>query len=159
MMGLEQMRKTVAAGLSKYLGCPVIRSNQNAEPPSYPYVSYTLLTPGGENKGTYGEYDDGTVAKDFTAVMSFTALSNDSTESVELAVGAREWLDYAGSVHLDDNDVIVQSVGNVTNRDNILSVGFEYRNGFDAVFSVTSVLENRIKDAGDIATTEIVREE
>ncbi len=154
MIDIEGMRETVARGLKAYLGCPVVRANQNAAPPAYPYLSYTVTTPASENRGTYGEYDDGKTAKDFTATMSVTALSDKDIESVTLAVKAREWLDYAGSVYLDDNGVIVESVGALTNRDNILTVNFEYRNGFDVVFSVTSVLENSSKDAGYIETVE-----
>lgn len=145
------MRITVAKGLKKYLGCPVIKGNQNAEPPPYPYVSYNVTTLMSENNGTYGEYDDGYVRKPVTTTWSITAQSDDNSESVTLANKAREWLDYVGTLYLNDNNVIVQSVGNVTNRDNVLTVGYEYKNGFDAVFW----LFDEIK-APEIETIEIM---
>lgn len=134
MIDYENLRITVAKGLKDYLGCPVIRSNQNAEPPPYPYVSYTITTLMSENRGTYGRYDDGVARKPVTCIWSITVQSDDNIKSVTLANKAREWLDYAGTVYLNDNNVIVQSVGGVTNRDNVLSVEYEYRNGFDVVF-------------------------
>lgn len=134
MIDYENLRSTVAQGLKKYLGCPVIRSNQNAEPPPFPYLSYTVTTLMSENNGTYGEYEDGIARKPVTSRWSITALSDDNIESVTLANKAREWLDYVGTVQLNANNVIVQSVGSVTNRDNILSTDYECRNGFDVVF-------------------------
>ena len=70
----------------------------------------------------------------FTVTWSITALSDDNAESVALAMKAREWLELVGQTYLNDNKVIVQSVGAITNRDNILTYGYEYRNGFDCVF-------------------------
>ena len=137
MFDYDGLRRAVATGLSKYLGCPVVRSNQNENPPSYPYVSYTIITLMSENKGTYGVYEEGNGVikrKPFTQTWSITVQSDNNNESVNLAIKAQEWLDQVGKVYLDDNNVIVQSVGSVTNRDNFLSVGFEYRNGFDVVF-------------------------
>lgn len=135
MIDYENLRTTVVKGLNKYLNCIVVRSNQDAELPPYPFISYTIITPMSEYKGTYGVYDDGVLRKPVTTTWSITALSDDSMESVKLANKAREWLDCAGTTYLSDNGVIVQSVGSVTNRDNVISVGYEYKNGFDCVFS------------------------
>lgn len=134
MIDYENMRLAIATGLKTYLNCPVIRSNQNKKPPSYPYISYTITTLMSENKGTYGEYKDGAARKPVTQTWSITALSDDDVECVKLANKAREYLDYAGTVALNDKGVIVQSVGSITNRDNVLTVEYEYRKGFDVVF-------------------------
>lgn len=134
LIDYENLRKTVVKGLKEYLKCPVIRSNQNAEPPKYPYASYTIITPMSENKGTYGEYDDNKARKPVIQTWSITVQSDDNDESLNLANKAREWLDYAGTVFLNDNGVIVQSVTNVSNRDNIISIEYEYKNGFDCFF-------------------------
>lgn len=141
MIDFDKMRRAVVTGLSKYLGCSVIRSNQNENSPDYPYVSYTITTLMSENKGTYGEYTDGKVRKPFTQVWSITVLSKDNTECINLVNKAHEWLDYAGKNYLNDNDVIVQSVGSVTNRDNFLTVDYEYRNGFDTEFLLMNEIE------------------
>ena len=134
MIDYENIRLIVAKGLKQYLGCQVIRSNQNAEPPAYPYVSYTVTTLASANNGTYGEWDDGKARKAVTSTWSITALSDDNAESVMLAMKAREWLEFVGTTYLNDNKVVVQSVGGITNRDNVLTYDYEYRNGFDCVF-------------------------
>lgn len=134
MYKYDEYRLAVARGLSKSLNVSVIRANQNAEPPNMPYIVYNIITPMSSYKGTYGEYEDGTLRKPFTMTMSVSCLSNDSSESVILSLKAREWFDRVGRTYLKDNDIIVQSVTSVTNRDNVLSVGYEYKNGFDVVF-------------------------
>lgn len=136
MINYDERRLIVAKGLSKYLNCSVVRSNQNAEPPPYPYVSYGITIVMSSYNGTYGECEDGTLRKPFTQTWSVSILSDDSSESVMLALKAREWFDRAGRTYLSDNDIIVQSVTSVTNRDNVLSVGYEHKNGFDVVFSL-----------------------
>lgn len=141
MIKYDSVRETVVKGLKQYLGCPVIRSNQNVEPPKYPYVSYTVTTLANENKGTYGEYDDGMDRKQLKQTWSITAQSDVSSESVQLACKAREWLDHVGTMYLNDNDVVVERVTSVANRDNIISVEYEYKNGFDAVFVLFDEVE------------------
>lgn len=141
MIDFDKMRKTVVTGLSEYLGCQVVRSNQNAKAPRYPYISYTITTLMSENKGTYGKYEDGKDRKPFTQTWSVTILSGDNSECISLANKAHEWLDHVGKTYLSDNGVIVQSVGSITNRDNFLTVEYEYRNGFDVVFWVMNETE------------------
>lgn len=155
MIDYEGIRQTVVQGLRDYLDCPIIRSNQTGKPPKYPYISYTITTPKSENKGTYGVCEDGYDRKQVRQIWSITALSDDNSESVMLACKASEWLDHVGTTYLYDNDVRVQSVGNVVNRDNILTIEYEYRNGFDVFFNVFDVVENPIERSGYIETVNI----
>ena len=146
MFDYDGMRTIVATGLKDYLGCPVVRSNQNEKPPKYPFISYTVTQPMSENKGTYGFYNDGKYRKAFTQTWSVSALSDDNTESVTLAIKARQWFDHVGTVYLGDNEVDVQSVGMVTNRDNVLTTEYEYKNGFDVVFSLFDEVEDTTEE-------------
>lgn len=146
----EGLRKTVVSGLSKHLGVPVIRSSQNAPPPDYPYVSYTVTTLESANNGTWGEYEDGTDRIPVTQTWSITVQSDNDMESVTLASKAREFLCHTGTCYLNDNNVIVQSVTNITNRDSLISIEYEYRNGFDAVFWMMNEEENPIEKIGII---------
>ncbi len=156
MIDYNEVRTAVTSGLSEYLGCTVIRSNQNAAPPDYPFVSYTITTSASENNGTYEEWSDGTTRKLIKQTWSITALSNEADESVELAIKAREWLEYAGRKYLSDNGVIVRSVTSITNRDNILSVEYEYKQGFDVVFYLFENVENSINTTGTIEAENII---
>ena len=144
MIDYENMRKTVVKGLKTYLNCPIIRSNQTAESPPYPYGSYTITTLMSENNGTYGEYDDEIVRKPVLCIWSITIQSDDNLESVVLANKARDWLDYVGTTYLNDNNVIVQSISNVTNRDNVLTIEYEYRHGFDCTFWCFDEIEHDV---------------
>lgn len=149
MIDYEKLYKTVAKGLKDYLGCPVIKQNQNKKRPDYPFLSYTIITPMSENKGTYSQYQDGTERKSYTQTWSISSFSDDSEESLILACKAREWLDNVGTLYMNDNDVIVQSVGSVTNRDTFLTTDYEYRNGFDVVFWLYDTV---VKDVPTIET-------
>lgn len=145
MIDSENLRLTVVKGLKKYLDCPVIRSNQAAEPPPYPYVSYTVTTLMSENKGTYGEYEDGALRKPVIQTWSITVQADNDAESVKLANMAHDWLDCVGTTYLNDNKVIVQSVSSVTNRDNVLTTEYEYKNGFDCFFWCFNEVENEVE--------------
>lgn len=137
MIDYEKQRKVVAEGLSAYLKIPVIQSNQNAPLPDYPFISFTITTLMSKNNGTDSVYEDDDIeVKGVTQTWSVSALSDKNDESVKYANKAREWLDRIGSTYLNDNDVIVQTIGNITNRDNVISTEYEYKNGFDVVFQM-----------------------
>lgn len=159
MFDFDKARATIATGLSAYLNCPVIRSNQNAIPPPYPYVSYSITTLMSENKGTYGVYSDGIDRKPFIQTWSITVLSNDNSECMTLVCKARDWLDHVGTVYLNDNKVICQSVGSISNRDNFLTTDYEYRNGFDVKFWFMNEVTNPKEINGIIETATITQEE
>lgn len=155
MIDYKNIRETVCKGLKEYLNVPIIRNNQNAQPPVYPYLSYTVTTLASQNKGTYGEYEDGIDRLPVKQTWSITAQSDNNDESVMLASKAKEWLDHTGSVYLRDNNVIVEQVMNITNRDNIISVEYEYKNGFDVVFVLFDEVQK--PDNGHIETADLTR--
>ncbi len=155
MIDYDGIRKVIVKGLKEYLKCPVVRSNQNADMPEYPFISYTITTVKSQNKGTHGEYADGTKRKPHTQTWSITAVSNDNTESVTLAAKAHEWLDLVGTTYMSDNDVVVQSVGGINNRDNFLTVEYEYRNGFDMFLSLFDTVGSTEETDGVIETFEL----
>lgn len=134
MINYEALKKLVAGGLKEYLKIPIIRADQNQKPPPYDYGIYKATTPMTENKGTYGEYEDGTARKPVKSIWSFSFLSDKEANSFELANKARTWFDYVGTTYFNDNNIIVESVGAVGNRDNILTIEYEYKKGFDVVF-------------------------
>lgn len=155
----NNLRLAVCEGLKNYLGIPVIRSGQNAEPPDYPYLSYTVTTLESANNGTWGEYKDGIDRIPVTQTWSITVQSDKEGESVELACKAREYLDNVGTQYLNDRDVIVQRVGSITNRDSLISIDYEYRNGFDAVFYLFDETKRPIDEIGVIETITLNKKE
>lgn len=152
MIDLDAIRLTVVKGLRDYLGIPVIRSNQTGEPPNYPYLSYTIINPARDNGGTWGKYDDGKDRKPITQTWSVTVQSDNASEALENIMKARDWLDHIGTVCLNDNRIIVQSLTGISNRDNMIMIEYEYRNGFDVVFWLLNETDNVDSETGYIET-------
>ncbi len=156
MIDISKIRKTIATGLKNYLSCTVIRGNQTGEMPAFPYCVYNITTPIDSGKGTYEIYEDGTARREHSLTLSFTAHSDNYDEAVMLANKAASWLDFAGTVYLTDNDVIVRSVSNVTDRSNILTVEYDYSFGFDCFITVYDVITvDEQEDSGEIETAQI----
>ena len=161
MIDYVRMRTVIFSGLSAYIGAPVIRGDQAAEAPHYPYMICNATTLASENRGTWQQHEDGIDRKLVRSIWSFTSLSDDYDESVSNAVKAREWLDHTGHVYLSDNGITVQSMTAINNRDNVLTVDYERKNGFDVVFYVYDEAGNPANstDTGYIDSAEFVRQE
>lgn len=155
MIDYENIRIKICTGLSEYLGCPVIRSNQDASPPNYPYLSYTITQPMGKNNGTYGVYDDNVERKPFIQTWSISVLSDNDSECVTLAIKAREWFDRVGNLFFSESDIIIHTVGGITSRDNFLTTGYEYKKGFDVDVYLFDEIENQAEKEGYIEKAEI----
>lgn len=134
MIDNSLLRKTVIKGLRDFLKVEVIKENQNAEPPNYPYISYNVITLESSNNGTYGVYKDGVERLPVKQTWSINIMAEDDAESIMLASKARDFFNLYGTQYLNDNEVIVESVTGITNRDNLISIDYEYKNGFDVVF-------------------------
>lgn len=158
MIAYKEMREAVASGLREYLGIPVIRANQTAKAPAHPYATYNVTTLAQANNGTYQQHEDGIDRKMVRSVWSITILAKDWDESVELATKAREWFEHTGRAWLADHGITVQSATDINNRDNILSVEYERKNGFDVFFYVYDEAENPLQTTGTIEGVEIAHE-
>ena len=126
---------------SKGYNCPVIMANQAIPAPPYPYLSYTVTSPVVSDTAHYSVATDGTRFKSLEQIWSFTVQSDDDTEAMNIALLAYDWFALTGNTYLSDNDIIALRVGNVTNRDNLLTIEYEYRRGFDVNFSLLHTLE------------------
>lgn len=149
MIKQNDIQTYIAEALKAYLGCEVVLANQTAPIPSYPYVSFTITTPMVANNGTYGEFvEDNTLvkAKEIQQIWSFTVQSDDSVESATVANKAYDFFDCVGTIQLNENGVVVQRIENITNRDNLLTIEYEYRNGFDVTFSFMNEITQEIEE-------------
>lgn len=144
MINYRQIETIIVEGLKAHLGCEVIMANQDSPVPDYPYVSYTVVTPRVANNGTYGEWEDGVKRKEVQQIWSFTVQAKTDTESKTLALSAQDYFDEIGNLYLSDNGIAVQLLGNITCRDNLISIGYEYRNGFDVTFAVADEIEKGV---------------
>lgn len=158
MLDLKSMRATVLTGMKEYLGIPVIRGNQTASAPPHPYGTCNVTTIAAANNGTWQQHEDGIDRLLVRSIWSFSFMSADYDESVQLACKAREWLTHTGRVWLSERGITVQSVTDVTNRDNILTVEYERKNGFDAVFYVYDEATNPSESTGIIESAQVAHE-
>ena len=149
MIPFSEFRNTVVNKIKAALDIEVIRSNQNSAPPKKPYISYTITTLMNTNNGAYGEYVENgkkISSKEFQQIWSFTVYADDDLQSKEISIALYDYLDNTGSDDLAENGVVIQRIGNITNRDTLLTVDYEYRNGFDVTFNLTSVIERDSED-------------
>lgn len=150
MIRIEDNRKTIANGLAKACGCTVVMANQTTAVPDRPYISFTITTPIVANGGTYGRYADYTERKPIKQIWSFTTQTENADEALRLAVAAYDWFDNLGKDYLFAEDVIVERLSNITNRDTLITSAYEYRCGFDVTFTFMSIVK---PERGVIETT------
>ena len=145
MIDFEAKRNIIVSAIETYLELPVMRANQTAEPPNGDYIGYTVTTAMKVNNGTYGEYTRNGrkyYGKEFQKIWSFTAHSTNKKKKKNAALKLYDFLDRIGNTELSDNHVVVQHIGDITNRDNLLTTGYEYRNGFDVTFNFLNEIED-----------------
>lgn len=145
MIDFKRTEEAVITGLEKATGRPVVAANQTSRPtPEYPYLSFTITSPYIANKGQYSVLADMTMAKEARQIWSVTAQSSDWDQAMRLILRARDFLEITGRQYLKDRDVVVEGVGNIVNRDNLLSVMYEHRNGFDVTFLLVDEIKTRL---------------
>ena len=141
MFDMRDNEITIVDGLKAYLSteekpCELVRANQTGPIPAYPYGAYTVTTPAQYRGGTFSIAEDGTRYKSVLQIWSFTFQSDDYDECMNIALRAYDWFQLAGLTYLNDHDITVRGVGNINNRDNLITIEYEHRNGFDVTFGL-----------------------
>ena len=154
-MTFIEARNCIINSLEKYLGCPVILSDQIANAPEFPYCYYSILAPR-ISTHSFGlrsvEENDG---GDYTlkrqepvkATISFTLCSENrelddgsyifgEDEAVELVERAHCFFLLAiHNIHAEKGDIVIDRVGAVSKRNNFVVEETVRRYGFDIQFS------------------------
>ena len=131
----------IVEGLKDYISteirpCEVIRQNQNAPSPPYPYVTYTVTSLLPASGGTYSEAEDGTLYKNITQAWSFTVQSDSQEEAYEIAMKIYDFYTAYALTALAGKNIAVMRVQNVSPRDTFLTIEYERRVGLDIVFGL-----------------------
>lgn len=161
MLDYRKTEEAIVAPLKSYLSkgnrpCEVVRQNQVAKIPAYPYVSYTVTTPVSAHRGTYSEAEDKTLYRCILQTWSFTVQSDDQEEALFIAMKAYDFFTAAGLTTLADSGITVRRVRDVSTRDNLITIQYEYRNGFDVVFGLTQeIVPDEEFSTDEIDTIEI----
>lgn len=130
----------IVTQLEQYAGCPVVLSNQTSPMPPYPYISYTIITPVHADGGTYC-LKDGIYYQPMLQTWSLTAHFDDCRACQRLGMRLYDFFARAGRMALQRKNIAVSSKTNLMQRDNLLTVQFEYRCGMDVTFRMMHQLE------------------
>lgn len=158
MIDYRTIETLIVNGLQDWLtsqgyNCPVVLANQVSPIPNYPYISYTITSPLVSNDKGYCVASDGTKYKPVTQIWSFTVQSDDDVEAPTVAMQAYDWFTVTGLEYLGDNGISVQRVGNINNRDNLLTIEYEHRNGFDVTFLLINSVSDNTGTIEEVITT------
>lgn len=154
MINYGKIRNTVVDLLKRHTGVEVVLANQAAHIPKYPYISFTVTSPIIANTGTYGRYDDGFDRKPVKQVWSITAQAESTDEAAIIAQKAYDFFDRFHDI-LAEYEIVVVRLGNINNRDNFLTVNYEYRCGFDVTFGFMNEINHSELNDGEIISAQI----
>lgn len=148
MIEHRQNEIIICDGLQEYLStaermCTVVFANQAAPIPPYPYVSYTITQAIVSDNRGYCIDSEGNRYRETLQTWSFTVHSDDDVEAMNIALKAYNWFSVVGKVYLNDNNIVVHKIGNVNNRDNLISIEYEHCNGFDVTFNLIDKIESK----------------
>lgn len=115
-------------------------ANTTAHVPSYPYFAYTITTPVDANAKGWCRGSDGSLYRQLTQVWSLTFCSDQNDAADEIAQYAFEWFDTLGATYLSDHGAAIERILNFGNRDNMFTIEYEYRRGFDVRVSYMHVI-------------------
>lgn len=136
---LRDYNAALCDGIKGLLGCDVVKSNITTKVPKYPYVSFSV-TGIQEHAGTYA--DDGSTRYNATQVTySWTVQSDKDDTAWDHVQRLHDWFSETGRAYLSDNGLTVASVGAITERDNMITIEYEYRKGFDVRFNTFNIVE------------------
>ena len=133
----EIVRNALIKGLHDYMNLLVIQSSTIGDMPKYPFVTYTVTSPYlrlGQNE-EYTEEVNNTYQNrhvlHYERVFSFTIVSKDEDEAMDLCVKAIRYFSNDGVLELKDKNIVIVEITNVAARDNFITIDYDRRYGFD----------------------------
>ena len=149
---LSEYNRLLCDGIQEKFGCAVVKSNITEHVPEYPYISFTMTGIRTQQR-TYADAEMPYVPAEIT--YSWTVQSNDDDEALELAHGLHDWFEMTGRMYLKDNGMVFTDVGGIVERDNMITLQYEYRKGFDCILHLMNYVD---RDQEVIDTFTPVRE-
>ena len=157
VIDIGAVRAAIVKLLSDNISCGVVLANQTAHIPQHPYISFTITTPLVANNGSYGRYDDGINRKEVKQIWSFTTHSKTHDEAFTLAMKAHNLFDtFTGRDILhQEYGISIEWIGDITNRDTLLTNFYEYRCGFDVTFTMFDEIDQSALAEGEIISADV----
>lgn len=86
--------------------------------------------------------------------------SADEDEAMNIALAVYDWFALIGNTYLSDNNITALKVGNITNRDTLLTIEYEYRKGLDVEFLLThTISKQECETATGVIETAVISHE
>ncbi|MCM0627415.1 hypothetical protein M5J14_23325 [Lysinibacillus sp. OL1_EC] len=156
---VKLIRKQLAADTT----LTVIRADQTGDIPKFPYATYKVI---GDRKGI-GQEDVSHVNKsdalsetriqERNATISFNTYGTSHDNAYEVATQLRKWFEWRGSLYLDEINVVIVNLTDVTNRTTFLLDSYDEKWGFDVIIRYLDIDEHDI-DYFDKVEYEIIRD-
>lgn len=131
--------KAIRNQLSIDIGLTIIRADQLGDLPSLPYATYKMIS---DRKG-FGrenvEHIDQTNAlveqssQERNVTISFNVYGTSHDNAYEETKKLRKWFEQRGSLFLDDINVAIADISEVTNRTTFLIDSYDEKWGFDVI--------------------------
>lgn len=131
MIDIDKVRQVIVSNLKKTLGIPVVRSYTTSPLPKLPFCGYTIQTLLENSAGTWQRLNSGIERIPAHQTWSITLNAEKYITCSALTLLAHDFFSKSGILTLKENEIVVEKVGKITPRDTLLTVDYEYRQGFD----------------------------
>lgn len=137
MIKHSDIRDKLVSGLYEYMNLLVVQSSSIGEQPKYPFITYSVSSPyiqlGHTERYTETEQEDSVnrFVEHYEQSYSFTVASKDEDEAMDLCLKAIQYFKLYGVDYLKDNHIVVVNISNIQARDNMITINYERRYGFD----------------------------
>lgn len=142
--------KLIRKQLSDDTDLTIIRADQTGDIPKLPYATYKVI---GDRKGV-GQEDVSHVNKpdalsetriqERNATISFNTYGTSHDNAFEVATQLRKWFEWRGSLFLDEINVAIVNLTDVTNRTTFLLDSYDEKWGFDVIIRYLDIEEHDI---------------
>lgn len=145
-MSIVDFREIIIPAIKKFVAAPIIEADQTEDRPDEPHVTYKVTLPyskdvGGPDVQTiqYADRIELQQSEQHKATVSINTFAFDDPDkgifdlSVNLAQQIYDWFTFYGVELLDQYDIVIVELTDVTNRDAIIVEDYERRHGFDVI--------------------------
>lgn len=163
-MSLRTIRNLIVSKLYTKLNIPVVPSEQTANRPLLPFLTYKFIVSNVKGLGSpvverelvasadpLFEYDIKEISTDqplFT--ISFCAYAGDSMSSSELALAAKQFIECGLYYDLKDAGAVVVNFEAIGDRTVLIVDNYEYRYGFDVIMRSVETSERTVEGMENI---------
>lgn len=142
--------KSIRKQLATDTNTTIIRADQLGDIPKLPYATYKVIS----DRKSVGQEDvlhvDNAAAlvetrtQERNSTLSFNIYGTSHDNAYEVASQLRKWFEWRGSLFLDDVNIAVVKLTDVTNRTTFLLDSYDEKWGFDVIIRYLEIDEHEI---------------